>query len=397
MRNDICIYLSPANRARLERLVADRNTRSKVIWRAGIVLATADGLGTVAIMRRTGKSKPCVWRWQERYVAEGVEGLLRDKTRPSRKKPLAAEVKLRVLTKTANERPANATHWSVRTMAKEIGISHTSVQRIWAEAGLKPHLTRKFKLSNDPRFAEKVTDVVGLYMNPPDKALVLCVDEKSQIQALDRTQPGLPKKRGRAATMTHDYKRNGTTTLFAALDVKTGAVIGECLPRHRAKEFIRFLRKIDSTVAAHLDLHLIVDNYTTHKTKEVQAWLKKHPRFKLHFIPTSSSWLNLVERFFAEITGKRIRRGVFKSVAELEAAILGYLAKNNASPKPFVWTKTADIILEKNERARAVLTAVKSRSQALESRTLANAALTSPPLRLYEGPISTSTFWIKNQ
>ena len=201
-----CIYLSPSNRARLERLVADRNTRSKVVWRAGIVLATADGLGTVAIMRRTGKSKPCVWRWQERYVAEGVEGLLRDKTRPARKKPLTAEVKLKVLTKTANETPANATHWSVRAMAKEIGISHTSVQRIWAEAGLKPHLTRKFKLSNDPKFAEKVTDVVGLYMNPPDKALVLCVDEKSQIQALDRTQPGLPMKKGRAATMTHDVQ-----------------------------------------------------------------------------------------------------------------------------------------------------------------------------------------------
>src|SRR4249920_2085286 len=358
-RNDICIYLGPANRACLERLVADRNTRSKVVWRAGIVLATADGLGTVAIMRRTGKSKPCVWRWQERYVAEGVEGLLRDKTRPSRKKPLAAEVKLKVLARTANETPANATHWSTRSMAKAAGISHTSVQRIWAEAGLKPHLIGKFKLSNDPKFEDKVSDVVGLYMNPPDKALVLCVDEKSQIQALDRTQPGLPMKRGRGSTMTHDYKRHGTTTLFAALNVKTGEVIGECLPRHRAKEFIRFLKKIDSTVAAHLDLHLIVDNYTTHKTKEVQAWLKKHPRFKLHFIPTSSSWLNLVERFFAEITGKRIRRGVFKSVAELEAAIDDYLTKHNADPKPFVWTKKADVILEKNVRARAALETVK--------------------------------------
>jgi transposase len=365
MKDDICIYVSPSNRARLERLVADRNTPAKVIWRAGIVLATADGLGTMAIIRRTGKSKPCVWRWQSRYVAEGVEGLLRDKTRPSRKKPLAPEVKLKVLTKTANETPANATHWSVRTMAKEIGISHTSVQRIWTEAGLKPHLTRKFKLSNDPKFEEKVTDVVGLYMNPPDKALVLCVDEKSQIQALDRTQPGLPMKKGRAATMTHDYKRHGTTTLFAALNVKTGEVIGECLPRHRSKEFIRFLKKIDGIVAAHLDLHLIVDNYTTHKTKAVQAWLKKHPRFKLHFIPTSSSWLNLVERFFAEITDKRIRRGVFKSVEELEAAIDDYLAKHNASPKPFVWTKTADAILTKTAAARIALEAIGD--QVLES------------------------------
>jgi transposase len=366
MRDNICIYCGPEDRARLERLVADRNTARKVVWRAEIVLATAEGLGTMAIMRRTGKSKPCVWRWQKRFVAEGVSGLLRDKTRPSRKKPLSPEMKLKVLTKTANETPANATHWSTRSMAKEIGISRTSVQRIWAEAGLKPHLVRTFKVSNDPKFVEKVTDVVGLYLNPPDKALVLCVDEKTQIQALDRTQPGLPMKKGRAATMTHDYKRNGVTTLFAALNVKTGEVIGECQPRHRAKEFIRFLKKIDRIVAKYLDVHLIADNYTTHKTKEVQAWLAKHPRFKLHFIPTSSSWLNLVERFFAEITGKRIRRGVFKSVAELEAAIRDYLDKHNAHPKPFVWTKTADVILEKNARARARLDA-KIGNQALES------------------------------
>jgi transposase len=347
--------------------VADRNTPRKVVWRADIVLATADGLGTMAIMRRTGKSKPCVWRWQTRFIEAGVDGLLRDKTRPGRKKPLSADVKLKVLAKTAQERPPNATHWSVRSMGKAVGISHTSVQRIWAEAGLKPHLTRKFKLSNDPNFQEKVTDIVGLYLNPPDKALVLSVDEKSQIQALDRTQPGLPMKKGRAGTMTHDYKRHGTTTLFAALDVATGQVIGECLPRHRAKEFIRFLKKIDRLVAKHLELHLIVDNYKTHKTKEVQAWLDRHPRFKLHFTPTSSSWLNLVERFFAEISGKRIRRGVFRSVAELEAAIHDYLAKHNAAPKPFVWTKTADAILEKYTRAHAALDAVKTGNQALES------------------------------
>ena len=315
MRDDICIYVSPADQDHLRRLMAARNSPRKVVWRADIVLATASGLGTMAIMRRTGKSKPCVWRWQERYLEAGIEGLLRDKTRPSRKPPLSAEITLKVLTKTVNEAPANATHWSVRSMAKAVGISHTSVQRIWAQAGLKPHLVKSFKLSNDPNFEAKITDVVGLYMNPPDKALVLCVDEKSQIQALDRTQPGLPMKKGRAATMTHDYKRNGTTTLFAALDVKTGLVIGKCLPRHRAKEFIAFLETIDRTVAKHLDLHLIVDNYGTHKTAEVKAWLAKHPRFYLHFIPTSSSWLNLVERFFAEITGKRIRRGVFTSVA----------------------------------------------------------------------------------
>lgn len=364
MRDNICIFVCPADRARLERLVANRNTPLKVAWRAEIVLATADGLGTMAIMRRTGKSKPTVWRWQERFVEAGVDGLLRDKTRPARKTPLSDEVTLEVLTKTAQERPPDATHWSARTMARAVGISHRSVQRIWAEAGLKPHLVTTFKLSNDPQFAEKMTDVVGLYLNPPDKALVLCVDEKSQIQALDRTQPGLPLKKGRAATMTHDYKRHGTTTLFAALDAKTGEVIGQCLPRHRAAEFIRFLRTIDRNTAKHLDVHLIVDNSSTHKTKAVKAWLAKHPRFKLHFIPTSSSWLNLVERFFAEITRKRIRRGVFTSVAELEAAIEDYLDTHNLDPKPFVWTKTADVILAKTARASAALDAVKNGNQA---------------------------------
>ena len=367
MKDDICIYVSPADRARLERLVADRNTPRKVAWRAEIVLASADGLGTMAIMRRTGKAKPTVWRWQERYLEAGVDGLARDKTRPGRKKPLSSQVKLAVLTKTAAERPPDATHWSARTMARAVGISHRSVQRIWAEAGLKPHLVRTFKLSNDPQFAEKVTDVVGLYLNPPDKALVLCVDEKSQIQALDRTQPGLPLKKGRAATMTHDYKRHGTTTLFAALDAKTGAVIGQCQPRHRAAEFLRFLRTIDRNTAKHLEVHLIIDNYSTHKTEAVKAWLAKHPRFKMHFIPTSSSWLNLVERFFAEITRKRIRRGVFTSVAELEVAIHDYLNTHNADPKPFVWTKSADVILARTAHARAALDAAKIGNQALES------------------------------
>src|SRR5262245_10866044 len=359
-RRDICIYVSPINRARLEALVADRNTAAKVVWRAQIVLATADGLGTKAIMRRTGVSKPSVWRWQERYIAEGVDGLTRDKPRPARKKPLSAEVKLEVLTKTANERPRTATHWTQRAMAREVGISASSVQRIWGEAGLKPHLLAKFKVSNDPQFEEKVTDVAGLYLNPPDRALVLCVDEKSQIQALDRTQPGLPLKKGRAATMTHDYKRNGTTTLFAALDVKSGFVIGECRPRHRAKEFIHFLKRIDRCVTKDLDVHLVLDNYGTHKTAEVKAWLAKHPRFKLHFTPTSASWLNLVERFFAEITTKRIRRGTFTSVAQLEDAIHDYLDRHNAEPKPFIWTKTAAEILQKERRALDTLRAIEN-------------------------------------
>jgi transposase len=367
-RNDICIYVSPSSRARLEALIADRNTPSKVNWRAEIALATADGCGTNEIMRRTGKSKPCVWRWQERYIAEGVDGLTRDKTRPGRKKPLSKEAKLEVLKRTANETPANATHWSQRSMAKAVGLSPSSIKRIWAEAGLKPHLVRRFKISNDPQFEEKVTDVVGLYMNPPDRALVLCVDEKSQIQALDRTQPGLPLKKGRAGTMTHDYKRNGTTTLFAALDVKSGLVIGECQPRHRAKEFIGFLKKIDRCVKKYLDVHLVLDNYGTHKTPEVKAWLAKHPRFKPHFTPTSASWLNLVERFFAEITTKRIRRGTFTSVAELKQAIHDYLDRHNADPKPFVWTKTAEAILTKERRALDALDALKCGNQALDSQ-----------------------------
>jgi len=366
-RDDICLYLNPADRAKLEEIVVNRNSPRKWVWRAEIVLATADGLGTNAVMRRTGKSKPCVWRWQERYIDEGVPGLLRDKTRPSRIAPLSAEKKLAIIEKTATEKPVNATHWSARKMAKAIGVSHRSVQRVWAGAGLKPHLVRTFKVSNDPNFAAKVVDVVGLYINPPERALVLCVDEKSQIQALDRTQPGLPMKKGRAQTMTHDYKRNGTTTLFAALDVKTGQVIGECLPRHRANEFIRFLNKIDTAVDKALDLHLVVDNYSTHKTKQVQNWLKRYTRFKLHFIPILSSWLNLVERFFALITADAIRRGVFTSVAELEATIADYLTNHNAKPTPFVWTKSADVILAKVSRARATLAAVKTGNQPLES------------------------------
>jgi transposase len=366
-RDDICIYVGPANRARLEAIIADRNSKAKAIWRARIVLATADGYGTNEIIRLTSKSKPCVWRWQERYIAEGVDGLLHDKTRPPGRKPLSRRVRLKVLSKTANEAPANATHWSRASMATEMGISPSSVGRIWAEAGLKPHLVRRFKISNDPQFEEKVTDVVGLYLNPPDRALVLCVDEKSQIQALDRTQPGLPLKKGRAATMTHDYKRHGTTTLFAALDVKSGLVIGECHPRHRAKEFIRFLRRIDRCVQKHLDIHLVLDNYGTHKTPEVNAWLAEHRRFKLHFTPTSASWLNLVERFFAEITTKRIRRGTFSSVAELKDAIHDYLDSHNADPKPFVWTKSAEVILHKERRALDAFEAIKSGNQSLDS------------------------------
>ena len=349
-RDDICIYVSPMSRTRLEAIIGDRNSSSKAVWRAEIVLATADGLGTNAIMKRTGKSKPCVWRWQERYVEEGVDGLLRDKTRPPGTKPLSGAVKRKVLTKTASETPPNATHWSVRSMAKAIGISHTSVQRIWAEAGLKPHLVRRFKISNDPQFEEKVADVVGLYMNPPDRALVLCVDEKSQIQALDRTQPGLPLKPGKAGTMTHDYKRHGTTTLFAALNVLDGTVVGRCMARHRHQEFIRFLNAIEREVPAGKVIHVILDNYAAHKHPKVLAWLTRHPRWTWHFTPTSGSWLNAVETFFSALTRRRLKRGVFRSIVELQTAINRYLAEHNRDPQPFVWTKRADQILAKVNR-----------------------------------------------
>ena len=350
-RDDICLYLGPADRAQLQALRANRNTPRKVVWRAEIVLATAGGCGTNEIMRRAETSKPTVWRWQERYLEEGVAGLRRDKTRPSRVPPLPRATRLKVIAKTVRETPPRATHWSRSAMAEAVGISPSSVGRIWAEAGLKPHLTRGFKVSNDPLFEDKVTEIVGLYLDPPDRAVVLCVDEKSQIQALDRTQPGLPLKKGRAATMTHDYKRHGTTTLFAALDVKSGMVIGDCMPRHRAREFLAFLRRIDRAVRKPRDIHLVLDNHATHKTPEIRAWLEKHPRFKLHFTPTSASWLNLVERFFAEITAKRIRRGSYSSVGDLEDAIYDYLLQHNAKPKPFVWNKSAEDILTRERRA----------------------------------------------
>jgi transposase len=347
--------LSAKDRAELEKIVRDGNAAQKVAKRAKIVLMTADGAGVMAIMRTVGVSKTTVWRWQEYFVEAGVAGVIKGRSKPPGKKPIPEALKRAIVEKTVKERPAHATHWSVRIMGEEVGISHTSVQRIWKEYGLKPHVVRTFKVSNDPNFTEKMKDVVGLYLNPPEKALVLSVDEKSQIQALDRTQPGLPLKKGRAGTMTHDYKRHGTTTLFAALNVATGEVIGECMPRHRAGEFLKFLKKIDRETLPNLDLHLIADNYSTHKTPAVQRWLKRHPRFKLHFIPTSSSWLNLVERLFAEITRQQIRRGVFHNVSELEQAIVKWINHRNANPKPFVWTATPRSITLKRNRATKVL------------------------------------------
>ena len=358
MANDLCIWLSAEDRSRLEGWVAGRNTPQKLVWRARIVLMWAEGAGVTAIVRASAKTKRTAYRWRERYLERGVAGLERDASRPGRVAPLSAQTIARVVQMTLHEKPPAGTHWSVRKMARAVGLSPSSVQRIWAAHELKPHLVKTFKLSNDKRFVEKVTDIVGLYLDPPDKALVFSVDEKSQIQALDRTQPGLPMKKGRAGTMTHDYKRHGTTTLFAALNVATGKVIGQCMKRHRHQEWLKFLRRIERETPKQLDVHLIADNYATHKHAKVKAWLKRHPRFHMHFTPTSASWLNQVERFFGLITGDRIRCGVFKSVAELEAAIQDYLEHHNANPKPFVWTKSATDILDKVARGRQALDSV---------------------------------------
>src|SRR5215468_8069914 len=313
MRKGITIDVTPADRRRLQSIIRDRNSPQKHVWRARIVLLSSAGAGTMAIMRAVGKGKTVVWRWQERFMHEGVAGLTRDKTRPARIAPLPAETVDRVIELTNQTPPHQATHWTAPAMAKAVGISPSSVRRIWAGQGLQPHRVRAFKLSNDPKFADKLKAVVGLYIDPPAHAVVLSIDEKSQIQALDRTQPGLPMKKGRCATMTHDYKRHGTTTLFAALDILEGKVIGRCMQRHRQQEFLRFLNANEGEVPADKTVHVVLDNYATHKHPRIKAWLVRHPRFHLHFIPTSSSWLNLVEHWFGKITGDRIRRGVFKS------------------------------------------------------------------------------------
>jgi transposase len=355
MRTGIEVRLGPGDRERLEAVIASGNSAQKHVWRARIVLLSAEGVGTMEIQRRTGKGKPTIWRWQERFMNAGVDGLLRDATRPGRKPPLAGEVVARVVDMTLSEPPGEATHWTGRAMAAAVGISHRSVQRIWAAHGLKPHRVKTFKLSNDPNFVAKVHDIIGLYVDPPEHAVVLSVDEKSQIQALDRTQPGLPMKKGRCGTMTHDYKRNGTTTLFAALDVLDGKVIGQCMQRHRHHEFIRFLNRINRETPAALDIHLIVDNYATHKHPKVRTWLERHPRFHFHFTPTSASWLNAVEGFFAKLTSRRLKRGAFMSIADLQAAINRFVAEHNQNPKPFVWTADPDAIIEKVRRGKQVL------------------------------------------
>jgi transposase len=338
--------------------VADRNRRQKHVERARIVLLTGDGLGTLSIMRQVGCAKATVWRWQERFATEGVDGLLQDKSRPPGRTPLPKAMVERVVELTLGEPPGEETHWTGRAMAATASISLRSVQRIWAAHGLQPHRVKRFKLSKDPEFAAKLQDIVGLYVDPPAHAVVLSVDEKSQIQALDRTQPGLPMKKGKAGTMTFDYKRNGTTTLFAAVDVLDGTVIGQCMQRHRHQEFIRFLNAIERALPAGKLVHVILDNYATHKHPKVMRWLGRHPRFVFHFTPTSCSWLNAVETFFSRLTRRRLKRGSFRSIVDLQAAINRFIEEHNDEPKPFVWTADPDGILAKVTRGIQALASV---------------------------------------
>jgi transposase len=335
---------------RLEAIASDRNQPRKHVERARVVLSSANGRPVQQVATEVDVSRPMVWRWQQRFAEDGPEGLLRDKTRRPGKPPIPAETVARVVALTCGEPPTGMTHWTGRAMAKAAGISLRSVQRIWDAHQLQPHRVRSFKRSHDPAFAEKLVDIVGLYLDPPEHAVVLSIDEKSQIQALDRTQPGLPLKPGRCGTMTHDYKRHGTTTLFAALNVLEGTVIGRCMQRHRHEEFIRFLNTVEREVPAGRIIHAVVDNYATHTHPKVDAWLARHPRWTFHFTPTSGSWLNAVETFFSALTRQRIRRGSFHSIVSLQAAINQYLVERNAQPRPFVWTASAASILAKLAR-----------------------------------------------
>jgi transposase len=342
-------------RKRLQFLIRSGKTPQKIALRARIILAAAEGTPNNAIAAQLLTSRPTVLLWRQRFARLGVPGIMKDAKRPGRKKQISEELVQQVVEKTLHSTPGWQTHWSTRTMAKEVGVSHDTIHRIWKQHGLAPHRVETFKLSKDPKFVEKLRDVVALYLDPPEKALVLSVDEKSQIQALERTRPLLPLRPGIPARQTHDYHRHGTTTLFAALSMLDGKVIGECLSRHRSEDFIRFLRRIDRETPTDLALHLIVDNSSTHKSPPVKRWLARHKRFHFHFTPTSSSWLNMVERWFGEISQKRIRRGSFESASQLIAAIEDYLAHYNEAPKTFVWTKDADMILSKVARCKEAL------------------------------------------
>jgi transposase len=347
MAQVVCPWVSATDRARLEAIVADRNRAQKHVARARIILGSADRLSVAEVARGAGVGRPAVWRWQRRFAEAGVDGLLRDATRKPGKARLDDATVHRVVALTCAEPPGEATQWTGRAMAKTAGISLRSVQRIWGVHRLQPHRIRTFKRSNDPEFAAKLEDILGLYVDPPHHAVVLSVDEKSQIQALDRTQPGLPIKPGKAGTMTHDDIRNGITTLFAAFNVLDGTVLGRCMQRHRHQEFLRFLNAIEGAVPAGKVVHVILDNYGSHKHPKVMAWLARHPRWIFHFTPTSGSWLNAVETFFSALTRRRLKRGVFRSVVDLQAATHRYIVEHNADPKPFTWTKTADHILTK--------------------------------------------------
>lgn len=359
MRSAVAIVLTDEERVTLTGWARSRTLPARQTLRAQIVLAAAAGQQNQAIADDLGLHRDTVAQWRKRFAAQRLTGIERDAPGRGRKASKRRHWARTIVEVTLQTTPPNATHWSQRTLAAHLGLDKSMVERVWREHNLKPHRVKTFKLSRDPRFVEKLVDVVGLYHNPPEHALVLCCDEKSQIQALDRTQPGLPLKKGRCGTMTHDYVRHGTTTLFSALELLEGRVIGMCAQRHRHQEWLKFLRKIDAETPPELDLHLIVDNYATHKHPKVQAWLTRHPRFQMHFIPTSSSWLNLVERFFREIITKRIRRGVFRSVAALEQAIHDYLAAHNAHPKPFAWTAQLRELLPKIIRAHKTLNTLK--------------------------------------
>lgn len=355
MRRAVEIELSEEERTTLVKWSRGKRTQARIVSRAKIVLAAAEDKPNKQIADELGVSQAMVGKWRKRFAEQRLAGIEKDLPRGGRKPSVRSKMEAEVIRKTTQELPPNATQWSVRTMARAVGISKATVQRIWRDNGLKPHLVKTFKVSNDKQFAEKLVDVVGLYLNPPERALVLSCDEKSQIQALDRTQKSLPMFPGRKKTMTHDYKRNGTTTLFAAIELAEGKIIAECMERHRHQEWLKFLEKIDAETPPDLDLHLVVDNYCTHKHAKVKAWLKRHPRFHIHFIPTSSSWLNVIERWFGKITQDRIRNGVFRSVDELVDAIMSYVEAHNADPTTFVWTKSAEQILQKTRRARAAL------------------------------------------
>jgi transposase len=353
------VILDPQDRQELARWVNAHTTPQQVSQRCRIVLAAADGRQDNEVAEDLEMNFKTVALWRGRFCKEGVDCLWEVAAGRGRKPKYSTDKVAAIIGTSLQRRPKGATHWSCRSMAREHGVSKATVNRIWQGHQIQPHRTKNFKLSRDPHFLEKLTDVVGLYLNPPTKALVLCVDEKSQIQALDRTQPGLPLKKGRCGTMTHDYKRNGTTTLFAALEVAQGKVVGQCYARHRHQEFLKFLKQLDEEFPGKTRLHLVMDNYGTHKHPKIEGWLKRHPRFVPHFIPTSSSWLNLVERWFGELTGKRIRRGVFVSVDDLKAAIEEYLRTWNANPKPFVWRATVESIVEKLSRCKQTLEKIK--------------------------------------